>query len=364
MALMLDTKRLFDKVINFRLQRNTSPSRDDIVYVCPRTGIKPKISLQFEWLPHNNIKSITLTINNFSSNIDLLNYKYITITAGYLSANLFRTFTGTIYNIFQEAPNPNGTLVIQCILGNLISIARQSTVTLYNYDVSLVSKQVYKNRTIAYLDVLRRALEESTGEKFDADYDIPASWNTPDRFIPGYLYPNLSRELQGIQQFPSPAAFVSQINTWLQDYANAKGLPPVYVSLLTKSSTPNYYTITQQQTVRTSNVFKVSSSVVTESTTSLPVYMNTITHAYIAGGHGVILAPWNPLVEPGSTITVPAEYFRSAIRLDAFKRINKLNSKWKVNTVAVSFSTTGENRMQIDAVNDSILVLANLKEGV
>ncbi len=89
------------------------------VWLCPTSGVKPDIEVQFAIYPAAvDIMQVTLIIKNFHVTLDMHEYKYCYIEAGYGTNNHLTRMGGAITNIMLERANPNGSLVVQCIDGS------------------------------------------------------------------------------------------------------------------------------------------------------------------------------------------------------------------------------------------------------
>lgn len=108
----------WSRIINIKfLSASNNPQVINNI-ICPLTGRKPNIEIQGQISTDNILPSFNIKIKNLYFENLSQQYGNIRVEAGYRN-QVKVAFTGSIISIFPEEPSPEGTVVIQCIGGNM-----------------------------------------------------------------------------------------------------------------------------------------------------------------------------------------------------------------------------------------------------
>lgn len=110
--------------------------------LCPRHGVKPDIQINGTYGASLELYRLHITIKNLYLNLQQEQYTKLVIRAGYI--NNLTTIEANIFSMFRETPGPDGTIVIQCQLGNIISSWLDATVQL-KYDKGTSITKILKS---------------------------------------------------------------------------------------------------------------------------------------------------------------------------------------------------------------------------
>lgn len=108
---------LYDKYIHFTLMETNLPGPNDRQIRTPLTGRKPQLNLKGSLLPAYNVAQIEVRATNFYTDIDLGQYKYAKVEAGYFGAPGI-AFEGALLLSYLEKPSPDSVTVFPMVLGN------------------------------------------------------------------------------------------------------------------------------------------------------------------------------------------------------------------------------------------------------
>lgn len=109
----VNTKR-FNRIINLTINRVEGAP---VVIKTPVRGRKPKIEINGTWTTDVDLPAFNITIQNYYPDMLRAQYSSVNLEVGYQD-NLI-PIHGTILNMYQESPGPEGRTVIQCQLGFL-----------------------------------------------------------------------------------------------------------------------------------------------------------------------------------------------------------------------------------------------------
>ena len=371
---LLNSDVLFDKYIDVVFTKDreyvdnyntevSNFSEDDFIIRTPRSGCKPDISVSFEFLPSQHISSVTLTMKNVYMNLDINKYKYIFIKAGYLSnKNYSQCFQGQIFNSYCEKPNPDGQLVFQCLLTDIVEFTKVD-----KYEVTFTVDEMSISRFIA--EVLNQTKLSSIFQKnesmslfsegklgsvqnynlllkitqADIDKIIPAIWKTQEVFVSRKTY-----------YFNSSLLVINWVNSIICNYMSKKPeLIPISLYLI--NDRLYLFGSNTRRAVKALQATNSSSIVLTKSLNRIPL-LNKVSNVYAQGYHVIAYAPWNPLIVPTGLFAIPLTYIKQFINFNLYNetttlKINELSGILRPYSIEVNFSTTNTNMMKIDAID-------------
>jgi hypothetical protein len=282
----------------------TTSSPSVISFKTPRQGVKPNIQLSFEYLPSKYVSNVTLKITNFYSEINIAQYRYMTIIAGYNNGPVC-SISCEIMNCYVERPNPEGITVFSGVVGQVSDILnndKQITFTLS------------KEFTVASLTKIAAAAGLSP------HIVLPKEWN-------GIMIPVYNKTYT----FANAILMQTWLNQLLSSISHNNKVPYLTVSI--------------------SNGMMKVYGMLTSSSEESTVLIDKVSTAYMMGGHVVIKAPWNPLVTADTTFQMDSRYFRG--RMGSLY-VTGTKKKFKLFHIVVNFSTQTENDMELEAIDLSI----------
>lgn len=105
----------YNRIINLTLK--TSTGLNNIKIECPLRGRKPDIEINGTIYTSGILPAFNVTVRNLYLDLVGEMYTELEVEAGYEAETV--KFSGTIFSIYQESPNPDGVTVIQCKNGNV-----------------------------------------------------------------------------------------------------------------------------------------------------------------------------------------------------------------------------------------------------
>lgn len=350
--LSASNEQLFDRYINFRLLREEpdasaianesydfSANDKDFQVVCPRTGIKPDITVSAEFHAQGTSHHITLTVVNMNANIDTMAYNWAQVDVGYYNSGIHASFIGQITNCYMAKPNPNGELVVSIVCANIANMYAKGDFEV-TFDKVSVSTAELVNTCFKAISDKYPKLEESL--KGYTDITLPDDWASQAFTVNKATY-----------GFRSPLACIAWLNSLFASYTQDTGfsreaggaeatfdntneklkLPPIRLGF--DSQGKLRYTCTYSKTF--------------PGTTKALSYIGS---AYLVGEAATITAPFNPDINVGDVIYVDPYYFKTRVNVANMRaKFDALGNLWSVISVQFTFSTRTTNTMTLKLNN-------------
>lgn len=285
-------KQLFDKIVKIELftENPPGPTPADVVE-CPKTGIKPNITISGTWVASNVLKSLQVRIINFYPSLPMSSYRWIRVTAGYSHGDT-ATWEGMVFVAHQESPSPDGVTLFTFEVG--------FTAGFLNADIK-INQNLGVTRNAIYSDILSQLKTAYPG--------IPwvISNNAPDEETEGY---NNQGKLSDI--------LLDLKARWKINY-----------------------------TLEGCNLVIYEPKQGREEI----VDINYFSSPPVADASGItFVAPWVPKLAPGMKVRIDPKYFRQTFA-GKFVTYNP-DGLMKVQTIDIQFNTvTGQNQMTVLALN-------------
>lgn len=283
----------FDKIISvqlFKLNKKGVPSTDskDILSITPSSsGLKPDIELEISLLPQQLCYQATVRIKNFMYVPNIREYEYMSVEAGYYRGPSFtpfkqvQKFNISIFTSYQESPNPDGVTVFKGLtVGNTCSY-------LINRSIHV---KVYGETTVKNL--IEKVALGASGEQYATEYYTKNNANLIKvlNYIPAELNASkisLSRGLTG----DNGLALLSDLYYTLYDFFKKDGL--TYIQQFNNGTLTAGILGWDPRLTVTESVLPIIS-----------VYSASFNAQLLT-----ILAPWDPLAEPGRVVRISTNYF-------------------------------------------------------
>lgn len=222
----------------------------------PRFGLKPNCTVTLEMLPGQNVKTINLSIMNYHSDIDILHYRSMLIRMGYRSG-IFREFACTIFNCYQEKPNPEGATVFQALINDPDGGATSSL-----WDDQFVTLKMIPDGNVNIFEQWK-AFEPRYGILFEWEYEgVPKVWkelkpramdkelqliwkNLPSRPGDTELFytegKSAHRPYYGMTGVMSASNLRQQLQEYFDKVSAHLGYPMIHIDVVVKTTTnPDY----------------------------------------------------------------------------------------------------------------------------
>jgi hypothetical protein len=361
---ILNSDILFDRFINVILmtknhavansdEYNYLSYPDDFQIITPRTGCKPDISLSFEFIPEQKVSSVTVTLKNVYLNLDINKYRYIHITAGYYSKDKYKqSFQGQIFNSYCEKPNPDGQVVFQCVLTDIVTLTKLDIYTVqFTEDEVTFGKFISTVLNSTGLNSIYRptssyGINNNSSNivvsSSDIETSLPSLWRTATIFVSKKTY-----------TFSSKLLVVNWLNSVIYRYMQKSvTLPPISFYLFNDNLWLfSVNSLTDDAMTSTG----ATNTVLTTSLNRVPL-LNKVSNVYAQGYHVTIYAPWHPLILPMGLFAVPLSFMRQFINFNLLTELDALNicnlsGLLRAYSIQVNFSTTTTNQMLIDAID-------------
>ena len=358
-------EELFDRYINIRLCRekpasvvaegfsifsNTALSKAfdvdsgtveisdlDFQIICPRSGLKPNITVSGQWNIQNTVNKIDVTVYNMDANIDTMAYNYIQVDVGYYNSGVHVMFTGQITNCYMAKPNPNGELVISAVMGPVDNLYEQG-----DFEVTFPKDIVNTPELIGYCvsamvvkhpEIAPHMLNVTSGlDASDAD---------------GWFYQRFTVG-KGTKHFRSCMDCITWLNslfatfTLNTGFASGPGGVPTTAKNLEKGLPPLKLGFDLNGDLRSEVAYS-------EATPMNIKALYAIGSAFLTSSQSAtVTAPFNPGILPGEVIYVDARYFKTRINLDKVRDAYRtMGNLWYVIQTQFTFSTHSANTMTL-----------------
>lgn len=348
--LSASNEQLYDRYINFRLMQEEpkvqssdvidfSLNDKDFQVVCPRTGMKPDITISAEFHVQNTSHHITLTVMNMNANIDTMAYNWAQVDVGYYNSGIHASFIGQITNCYMAKPNPNGELVVNIVCANIASMYAKGDFEV-KFDAVAVDTATLVNTCLQAIATKYPQIADDI--KGETEITLPADWAAQAFTVNKATY-----------GFRSPLACIAWLNSLFASYTHNTGfsreaggaegtfdtskeklnLPPIRLGF--DSQGKLRYTGTYSKTF--------------PGTTKALSYIGS---AYLVGEAATVTAPFNPDINPGDVIYVDPFYFKTRVNTKNMReKFNALGNLWSVVSNKFTFSTRTTNTMTLKLNN-------------
>ncbi len=359
---------LFDRYINIRLSRdkpmpstgfatfrdtslskawdvlegNVSINDLDFQIICPRTGLKPNITVTGQWNVSNTINNITVTIYNMDANIDTMAYNFAEIDVGYYNSGVHVSFIGQITNCYMAKPNPNGELVITVTCADVQDLYAQGDFEV-QFDLDKVDTATLINTCVNAMCAKYPELRQYCA---DVTSTLPVEWSLQD-FTVG----------KGTRHFRSCMECLNWLNSLFATFtvgtsyaSSGTNKVPTTAQSLDKALAPLKLGFDEGSNLRARCSYS-------EATPMSIKALYAIGSATLTSENATLVAPFNPGILPGEVIAVDARYFRTRVNIDSVRdRYKNMSALWNVIQTQFAFST--------HSVNTMTLLLNNIKNKV
>ena len=341
--LSASNEQLYDRYINFRLMRErpegpNDVNEDDFQVVCPRTGLKPDITVSASFHVQNTSNLVTLTVLNMNANIDTMAYNWAEIDVGYYNSNIHASFIGQITNCYMAKPNPNGELVVSVVCADIAAMYTKGDFEVHFTDDFVSTKTLVST-----------CLEAITTKYSDLVYisknlaaTLPGDWAKQSFLVS-----------QGTYGFRSPLACIAWLNSLFASYTHntgfsrgAGGAKGTFDVSTDKLDLPPLRLGFDAQGVLQ---FTATYSEAFPGTTKA---LSCIGSAYLIGEAATVTAPFNPDINPGDVIYVDPFYFKTRVNVEGMREtFDALGNLWSVIENKFTFSTRTTNTMTLTLNN-------------
>lgn len=326
---------LFDRVIDVQFLNKAGLSSS--VILTPTHGCKPGIQFQTEMLPGGVATQFKLAIANFTADVDIGEYSHMLVKIGYRTSPIYREFTAAIFSSFIESPNPNGKTIFTGLVGDWFIDGLKET-----------------NRTLVFKEP--RVTVEELIRKICSALNLPVSIDLPDWVLKDYL--NVGQEGQKEARYWTESGYACL--NWLIDRMSTYG--EIIIDTLIRQG------MKQQEAERyrilcvmQDNLLIVSMKGFTKALDKNEVKyvsLDKVTNVSFQGAALNVVAPWNPLVMPGSLFHMQAKFFRGkAASQQLLKEARDSSDLYRVITEYVDYDTNGStNSMRLLAIKNDAFV--------
>lgn len=344
----------FDKVISVQLltPKGANSPWGSVTIAPEAGGPKPNISFSTQMLPGGIATEFKLTIYNFTAEADIGIFSHMVITIGYRTSPKRREFTAAIFSGYIESPNPNGRTVFTGLVGDWFIAA----LTEVNRNI------VFREPTVT-IGALLWGIVEGKGANGQAEspdvkngglglslkVDLPP-WVLNDKILVG-------KDGQKETSYWTESGYACL--NWLIDRISSYG--DILVSRLRAQGLhqdeAELYRV--MATLQDNVVFVFMKGFTKSLDPNIIEYidLNHVTSVAFQGAALNVIAPWNPLVMPGSLFHMESRYFRGRMSPGQVIRESARDSSdlYRVITMGVDYDTFGAaNSMKLLAIrNDS-----------
>lgn len=349
----------FDKVISVQFllppsSRKANEAWGTVIVECAPGGPKPGIAFSTEILPGGIATQFRLVLTNFTSEIDIGLFSHMVVTIGYRTSPNRREFTAAIFSSFIETPNPNGRTVFTGLVGDW-----------FVHGLKEVNRNlVFKNPTITMGELLwgvvegkgPDGIEESPNIK-NGGLGLSLRVDLPEWVLNDILIVGKEGQREAVYWTESGYACLN----WLLDRVSGYG-DAIVSRLKDQNVTEDEAERFRVMATFQDNVVSVFMKGFTKSLDSNNIEyvdLNKITSVTFQGAALSIVAPWNPLLMPGSLFHMQSKYFRGrmAPRQVVNEAARDSADLYRIITMSVEYDTNGPaNMMKLLAIrNDSFI---------
>lgn len=107
----------FNRIINLYFLDSNGNVLPNKTILCPLHGRKPNIEINGSFTQAAELGAFNIKVKNLYMDLTESAYAGIRVEAGY-EGNLI-SFQGSIFNMYQESPSPEGSIIIQCQIGKI-----------------------------------------------------------------------------------------------------------------------------------------------------------------------------------------------------------------------------------------------------
>lgn len=361
-VLAASNEELFDRYINVRLCRkettassgfsvfsNTSLSKAwevmnagvsindlDFQIVCPKSGLKPDITVTGQWLISNTVNNITITIRNIDANIDTMAYNFAQVDMGYYNSGIHISFMGQITNCYMAKPNPNGELVITVVSAPVSSLYAQG-----DFEVSFATDTVITPELIlTCVDAMCKKYPQLTPYCKNVVSTIPI---TKD----GWWFQTFTVG-KGTRHFRSCMECITWLNSLFATFTIGTGFASAGINTIETSAVKLEKALPPLKLGFSHSGDLLCRCSYSEATPMTVKALHAIGSAMLTSENATVTAPFNPDVLPGDVVYIDARYFRTRVNVDSVREAyKKMGSLWYVIQVQFVFSTSTTNTMTL-----------------
>lgn len=334
-SLILMNNYYFDKLIKVTLYKvdergEISKNPKDILEITnTSSSLKPNISFEVSELPQQLCYQATVKIMNFMYTPDIKKYEYMSIEAGYSSRTV--QFNIAVFTSYQESPNPDGVTVFKGVTTGTTN----AFITPRSIHVTIHSETSVKT-------IIERVAIGASGYEYATDYFTGGASNVIK------VLNNLPDELSSLKIKPSKKltgdnglALLADLYTTLYAFFKKMG-----------------YTYVQQLYNGTLSVGVLGYDKRPDSVESvLPII--TVYSASFNAQILTLIAPWDPLAEPGRIVKISANYFNGNMTPNvlgnllapaqlSIKDLGSSEGLYRILTCKINFSTCEDtNKMEL-----------------
>jgi hypothetical protein len=384
-AILKGTKTYFDKFIQVTLYKPTDDEKnaalslvganltvvsdftDDtkgasekIIITCPPAGLKPSMSLSLTMLPYGYTTSIKLSIENFTPEVDINEYTYMAVRAGYRSKTYTDPAAGTvvfgcaIISSIIEQPNPNGRTTFTGLVGNWF----QDALTQVWRRVIINAPTVKLGDLIAGVcagTTMSGTVDKSLGGGLGIIYDISQ--------VPSLiLNSEVSIGVADSRPFVKQMTTAYEVLNWLIDTIKSWNMSVVQKAwLAAETDVAKARAADEQQLIYFFNDNKLTVCLkgnVANLDKEQVEYINLarISSVTFQGSALMVTAPWVPELMPGGLFHLDTKYIRGRPAPNiVMSALTDQSGLYRVLQMQVDFDTNGsQNTMQIQAIAQSL----------
>lgn len=351
----------FDKVMKVQLFRaDAAPGNvDSVVIECPEGGPKPGLYFSTEMLPGGVATQFKLTITNFSAEVDIGLFTHMIVEIGYRTSGNFREFTASIFSAYIESPNPNGRTTLTGIIGDwMIKGLREVNRTIvFRAPTVTVGELIWGiAQGLGEDGKVESPNNKDGGLGIDLDVDLP-DWVLRDKLTIGG--PDGSRTTT----YWTESGYACL--NWLIEKLGAYGeglVSTLLAKRVPQEEAENYRVMASFQ----DNKLLVFMKGFTRSLDTKSIQytdLNMVSSVTFQGAALSVVAPWSPLLMPGSLFHMQSRYFRG--RTSPQQVIDQSardpDDLYRVITMSAEYETNGPtNSMKLLAIRNAAFVSSEI----
>lgn len=301
----------------------------------PKTGMKPDISVSLNVIPSDNIASMTVTIRNMIVDFDISKAYYMSVKMGYETCGV-AVYESIVFRSYQATPNPDGEYVFEGVV--------TGDSTGYQNDIGIIEEDPFtlefNNCGKMYLYSL---IEFILNGKSDENAMVRKGK------LPKYKFEIITDDKN--IEYKLKNVYTVDVNKNTKGFSTPLSRSVYAKLILTNFAEAHDLDLT---VVLEGNKFHIK-TLSSDSNSSPATAIDIIGYnaASFNGAYLSLTLPYYPAIHAGSLLRCDAS-FVSQIGLpnETGNTVLNKNSSWslyRVNKFNITFSTTRENSMNIDA---------------
>ena len=303
----------------------------------PKTGLKPDISVSLNVIPSDNVASMTVTIRNMVIDFDISKAYYMKVSMGYETCGV-AVYESIVFRSYQATPNPDGEFVFEGVVTGDSSGYQNDIGVIEEDPFTLECNNLGKISLYSFIEYILNGQSDNM--------PLPKKGK-----LPKYKFEITVEDSNLEQDLKDATKCGIDINKNTKGFATPLSRAVYAKLILTNYAEAHDLDLT---VVLEGNKFHIKT--LSSGSNSSPASAIDIIGYNAASFNGAYLSltlPYYPAIHAGSLLRCDASFVTQVgLPNETGNTVLNKNSSWslyRVNKFNITFSTTRENSMNIDA---------------